>query len=116
MVAPKPVDFRKGMDGLAALVTQVLAADPFAGDIFIFRAKRADRIKLILWDGSGLCLVTKRLEAGGFTWPPVQDGAVTLSTAQLRLLFSGMDWMQIPTRSATPVMSTIPAEKPQSTP
>jgi len=111
MVAPKPVDFRKGMDGLAAMVTQVLAADPFAGDIFIFRAKRADRIKLILWDGSGLCLVTKRLEAGGFIWPPVQDGAVTLSTAQLRLLFYGMDWTQIPARSAMPVRSTIPAEK-----
>ena len=116
MVAPKPVDFRKGMDGLAAMVTRVLAADPFAGDIFIFRAKRADRIKLILWDGSGLCLVTKRLEAGGFIWPPVQDGAVTLSTAQLRLLFYGMDWTQIPARSAMPVRSTIPAEKLPDTP
>src|ERR1700692_2001726 len=111
MVASKPVDFRKGMDGLAAMVTQLLSADPFAGDIFIFRAKRADRIKLILWDGSGLCLVTKRLGAGGFTWPPVQDGAVTLSTAQLRLLFAGMDWTQIPARSATLIRSTIPAEK-----
>jgi transposase len=116
MVASKPVDFRKGMDGLAAMVTQLLSADPFAGDIFIFRAKRADRIKLILWDGSGLCLVTKRLEAGGFTWPPVQDGAVTLSTAQLRLLFAGMDWTQIPARSATLIRSTIPAEKLQNTP
>jgi transposase len=93
-----------------------LTADPFAGDIFIFRAKRADRIKLILWDGSGLCLVTKRLEAGGFIWPPVQDGAVTLSTAQLRLLFYGMDWTQIPARSAMPVRSTIAAEKLLDTP
>jgi transposase len=116
MVAPKPVDFRKGMDGLAAIVTQVLAADPFAGDIFIFRSKRADRIKLILWDGSGLCLVTKRLEAGGFTWPPVQDGAVTLSTAQLRMLFSGMDWTLIPERSAMPVRSTFPTENSQNMP
>jgi len=66
-----------------ALVAQSLAADPFAGDIFVFRAKRTDRIKLLLWDGADLCLVTKRLEAGGFTWPPVQDGAVTLSTSQL---------------------------------
>ena len=111
MVASKPVDFRKGMDGLAAMVTQVLAADPFAGDVFVFRAKRTDRIKLILWDGSGLCLVTKRLEAGGFTWPPVQDGAVTLSTSQLRMLFAGMDWTQIPARSARRSGSTIPAEK-----
>ncbi len=69
MVASKPIDFRKGMDGLASLVTQLLLADPFAGDVFIFRAKRTDRLKLILWDGSGLCMVTKRLEARGFsTW------------------------------------------------
>jgi len=111
MVATKPVDFRKGMDGLIGIVTQVLLADPFAGDIFIFRSKRADRMKLILWDGSGLCLVTKRLEVGGFIWPPVQDGAVTLSTTQLRLLFSGMDWTQIPARSVVPVRSTSSAEK-----
>jgi transposase len=61
VVASSPVDFRKGMDGLVALVTQALAADPFAGDVFVFRAKRTDRIKLLLWDGSGLCLVTKYL-------------------------------------------------------
>jgi transposase len=101
VVASSPVDFRKGMDGLVALVTQALAADPFAGDVFVFRAKRTDRIKLLLWDGSGLCLVTKRLETGRFTWPVVQNGAITLSAAQLRLLFAGMDWTQIP--AATPV-------------
>ena len=111
MVASEPVDFRKGMDGLAALVAQLLAADPFAGDVFVFRAKRTDRIKLLLWDGSGLCLVTKRLEAAGFTWPPVQDGAVILSTSQLRMLFAGMDWTQIPARSAPPVRPMIGAEK-----
>ena len=113
MVASKPVDFRKGMDGLVALVAQVLAADPFAGDIFVFRAKRADRLKLLLWDGTGLCLVTKRLEAGGFTWPPVQDGAVSLSPAQMRLLFTGMDWTQIAARSAAPVRPSIPTENSQ---
>jgi len=116
VVASKPVDFRKGMDGLVAMVTQVLAADPFAGDVFVFRAKRTDRVKLLLWDGSGLCLVIKRLEAGGFTWPPVQDGAVTLSAAQLRMLFSGMDWTQIPARSAAPARSMIHAGKLQRTP
>ncbi len=116
MVASKPIDFRKGMDGLASLVTQLLLADPFAGDVFIFRAKRTDRLKLILWDGSGLCMVTKRLEARGFTWPPVQDGAVTLSAAQLRMLFSGMDWTQIPARSPPPVRSLMPVEKLQTAP
>jgi transposase len=95
MVASKPVDFRKGMDSLAALVTQALASDPFAGDIFIFRSKRLDRLKVLVWDGSGLCLLTKRLESGAFVWPPVRDGSVTLSAAQFRLLFTGMDWTRL---------------------
>jgi transposase len=86
MVASKPIDFRKGMDSLAVLVTQALASDPFTGDVFIFRSKRSDRLKLLVWDGSGLCLISKRLESGAFSWPPVRDGAVTLSAAQLRLL------------------------------
>lgn len=116
MVASKPIDFRKGMDGLVAMVTEVLAADAFAGDIFVFRSKRTDRIKLILWDGSGLCLITKRLEAGSFIWPPVQDGSVTLSVAQLRMLFSGMDWTQIPARSPPPARPSMPAEKLQTAP
>jgi hypothetical protein len=61
LVATKPVDFRKGMDGLAALVKEQLKSDPFSGVIFCFRAKRADRVKLIFWDGTGLCLFAKRL-------------------------------------------------------
>ncbi|GAC1348679.1 MAG: IS66 family insertion sequence element accessory protein TnpB [Acetobacteraceae bacterium] len=100
MVASKPVDFRKGMDSLVALVMQTLAADPFTGDVFIFRSKRPDRLKLLVWDGSGLCLITKRLESGGFTWPPVRDGAVTLSALQLRLLFTGLEWTQVGARVA----------------
>jgi transposase len=80
------------------LVTQLLASDPFAGDVFVFRAKRMDRVKILIWDGSGLCLVTKRLETGGFTWPPVRDGSITLTPGQLRLLFTGMDRTQIATR------------------
>jgi transposase len=100
VVACKPVDFRKGMDSLAALVMQALASDPFAGDVFVFRAKRMDRLKILIWDGSGLCLVTKRLEAGRFTWPPVRDGAVMLSAAQLRLLFAGLDWTQVTARAS----------------
>ena len=99
MVACKPIDFRKGMNSLAALVTEALCADVFAGHVFIFRSRRSDRLKLLIWDGSGLCLITKRLETGAFTWPPVRDGAVTLNAAQLRLLFTGMDWTQIGTRT-----------------
>src|SRR5690606_29550444 len=71
LIATKPVDFRKGMDGLAALVKAHLGADPFSGAVFVFRARRADRIKLIVWDGTGLCLFAKRLEQGTFRWPRI---------------------------------------------
>ena len=91
-MSAQPVDFRKGMDGLTAVVQEALALDPFAGDLFIFRAKRADRVKILVWDGTGLCLFHKRLEHGGFRWPPVADGVVQLSAAQLSLLLEGLDW------------------------
>lgn len=67
MVATKPVDFRRGMEGLATLVRESMGADPFSGVVYVFRAKRADRIKLVLWDGTGLCLFAKRLEDGIFS-------------------------------------------------
>ena len=72
LVATKPVDFRKGHDGLAALAQSMLAEDPFTGTIFVFRSKRADRLKLLFWDGSGLVMAYKRLEADSFTWPAVR--------------------------------------------
>lgn len=100
LVTARPVDFRRGMDALAALVKETLRTDPFVGDVFVFRPKRADRLKILVWDGSGLVLLSKRLERGRFTWPPVADGAVTLSTAQLALLFSGLDWSQVVPRTA----------------
>ena len=86
MVASRPVDFRNGLDGLAAMAQQALHENPFAGDIFVFRAKRADRVKILYWDGTGLCLFHKRLEHGRFAWPPVRDGAIRLSAGQLGLL------------------------------
>lgn len=92
LLAAEPVDFRKGIDSLAALVQQVLALDPFAGDLFIFRAKRADRVKILAWDGSGICLYHKRLEQGRFRWPPPAKGVVRLTPAQLAMLLEGLDW------------------------
>jgi transposase len=83
MVATKPVDFRKGAEGLAALVREEMGADPFSGAVYVFRAKRADRIKLIFWDGSGVCLYAKRLEDGAFRWPNVADGVMRLTAAEL---------------------------------
>ena len=95
LIAAKPVDFRKGANGLAALAKEVLAQDPFSGAIIVFRAKRTDRVKILLWDGSGLLLVWKRLEKGGFKWPPIIDGMMQLSPAQLAALIEGLDWTRV---------------------
>lgn len=98
LVATRPIDFRKGADGLAALVRETLGQDPFSGTIFVFRAKRADRVKLLAWDGSGLVLVWKRLEQGAFKWPPVTDGVMRLTPPQLAALVDGMDWSRLHSR------------------
>lgn len=95
MVALKPVDFRKGAQGLAALVQGVIAADPFSGTVFVFRAKRADRVKLVYWDGTGLCLFSKTLEEGRFRWPRIEEGAMRLTAAQLGALIEGLDWTRV---------------------
>lgn len=95
LIATRPVDFRKGMDGLAALVKEHLGADPFCGTVFVFRAKRADRVKLIVWDGTGLCLFAKRLEQGAFRWPKIENGTMRLTPAQLAALIEGLDWTRV---------------------
>ena len=82
MLATRPVDFRKGMDGLAMLVREQLGADPFCGTVFAFRSKRADRIKLLVWDQTWMVLVHKRLEGGKFVWPQVRDGVMRMSSSQ----------------------------------
>ena len=66
MIATKPVDFRKGHDGLAAVVQNQLGLDPHSGIVVVFRSKRGDRIKVLVWDGSGLVLTYKRLDEGTF--------------------------------------------------
>jgi transposase len=100
-VATRPVDFRNGLDGLAALVQQALRRNPFAGDLFVFRAKRADRVKILAWDGKGLCLFHKRLEKGRFVWPPVQDGKIRLRAAQLGCSWRGLDWSWVRPKPVT---------------
>ena len=97
LVATKPVDFRKGGDGLVALVRETLGHDPFSGTVFVFRSKRADRVKMVAWDGSGLVLLWKRLENGAFKWPPISDGVMRLSASQLAALVEGMDWSRLHT-------------------
>ena len=98
LVATKPVDFRSGADKLAALVREALGEDPFSGTIFVFRCKRADRVKIVAWDGSGLVLFWKRLEQGAFRWPPISDGMMRLTASQLAALIDGMDWSRLQVR------------------
>ena len=101
LVATQPIDFRKGVNGLVLLVEEALKSKPYDGTIFVFRSKRNDRLKMLTYDGSGVVLVTKWLEAGRFTWPPVQDGAIRLSAAKMALLLAGLDWTgvtQIPVK------------------
>ena len=87
-------DMRKGMDGLATMAQEVLKKDPFSGHLFAFRGKRADLIKLLFWDGTGLCLFTKRIDEGHFVWPrmSVEGGSIPLTPAQLAMLLEGIDW------------------------
>lgn len=91
-IAAGATDMRKGFDGLAALVQETLAEDPFSGQMFVFRGKRGDRVKLLWWDGDGLCLLAKRLERGRFVWPQATSGSISLSPAQLSMLLEGIDW------------------------
>ena len=85
-------DMRKGFDSLAAQAQTVLGQDPFSGHVFCFRGRRGDLVKLLWWDGDGLCLFAKRLEQGRFLWPSTADGTVTISSAQLGYLLEGIDW------------------------
>ena len=106
MVATKPVDFRKGAGGLAALVREAMGTDPFSGTVYVFRAKRADRVKLIFWDGTGVVLVAKRLEEGQFRWPKVEDGVIRLSAVELQALLEGLNWRRVhaPRRVSVPAV------------
>ena len=103
-VATQPVDFRKRASGLLALV-QNSGADPFSGALYVFRSKRADRVKIVWWDGSGLCLFAKRLDEHGFHWPRLASSVIRLSMAQLMALVEGMDWTRVKAAEARHPMS-----------
>jgi transposase len=95
VIATRPVDFRRGHDSLAALAQQQLGLDPHSGVIVVFRSKRGDRIKILVFDGTGLVLVYKRLEQGKFAWPAIHDGVMRLSRAQFEALFDGLEWQRV---------------------
>ena len=97
-------DMRRGFDGLAGLVQTALTANPYSGHVFAFRGKRGDLIKILWWDGQGLCLLAKRLERGRFVWPQAESGSVSLTPAQLSMLLEGIDW-HMPVRTWQPEMA-----------
>jgi transposase len=94
-------DMRRGFDTLAAQVQTMLQFDPHNGALYAFRGRRGDMIKVLWWDGQGLCLFSKRLERGKFIWPQAKDGSVLLTPAQLSMLLEGIDW-RAPVRTWTP--------------
>jgi len=87
---------------LAALATEVLGEDPFSGVVIVFRAKRADRLKILVWDTSGLVLIWKQLQQAAFRWPPVMDGTMKLSSVEFAALFDGLDWTRVQTTKGIP--------------
>jgi transposase len=103
-IAAGVTDLRRGFTGLSALVQTALEQDPFAGHVFVFRGRRGDLIKLLWFDGDGLCLFAKRLERGRFVWPKAENGSVSLTRAQLSMLLEGIDWRR-PVRTAAPQMA-----------
>ncbi len=97
-------DMRKGFDGLAVIVQQALKEDPHTGAMFAFRGKRGDLVKLLWYDGQGLCLLSKRMDRGRFVWPVTATGTVALSPAQLSMLLEGIDWRR-PERAWRPSLA-----------
>ena len=103
-IAAGVTDMRRGFHGLSAQVQTVLEQQPLSGHVFVFRGRRGDIVKVLWFDGDGLCLLAKRLERGRFVWPQAASGTVSLSRAQLSMLLEGIDW-RTPRRTAEPVMS-----------
>jgi transposase len=97
LVATRPIDFRKGAHSLTPLAAEVLGEDPFSGVVIVFRAKRADRLKILIWDTSGLVRIWKQLQQNTFRWPPVMDGVMKLSSVEFAALFDGLDWTRVQT-------------------
>jgi transposase len=96
----QPVDMRKGFDTLAALVSEVLQADPLSGHLFVFRSRRADRVKILYWLGDGFAIWYKRLEAGTFRFPQAGEGqtSLTISATDLAMLLDGVDLASVKRR------------------
>src|SRR6187401_1597659 len=97
-LATQPTDLRKSFDSLAEVVRQELRGDPLSGQLFVFRNKRGDRLKLLYWDEDGYVIVYKRLEAGTFRFPQADGTGVEIRAADLQMLLDGVDWERVPRR------------------
>ncbi len=91
LVAVEPVDGRKGIDSLAGVVRSVLKGDPLSGDLFVFKTRRADRLKILVWMGDGFALYLRRLEKGTFAFPTATDASVSVTPTQLAMILGGLD-------------------------
>ncbi len=103
-IAAGITDMRKGFTGLSAIVQMTLEQDPLCGHVFVFRGRRGDLVKVLWFDGDGLCLFAKRLDRGRFIWPKAESGTVSLTRAQLSMLCEGIDWRRVE-RTAERVMA-----------
>jgi transposase len=90
-LSTQATDLRKSFDSLAELVRVQLQGDPLSGQLFVFRNKRADRVKLLYWDEDGFVIVYKRLEAGTFRFPQAESAGVEIRAADLHMLLDGVD-------------------------
>lgn len=94
-IAVEPVDMRRGIDGLSAMVQQRLGQTPCAGSAFIFRNRAGNRLRLLLWDGNGVWLCQRRLHQGRFVWPKLGDAVFAIDSAQWQWLVAGVDWQRL---------------------
>src|SRR5215216_2418091 len=101
-IATGVTDMRRGMNGLTLQIQEGLKRDPHAGDLYVFRGRRGDLLKVLWHDGLGLSFYAKRLERGRFTWPSPADGVVAITPAQLGYLLERIDWRH-PQRTWSPM-------------
>lgn len=94
-LSTSPADMRRSFDGLALLVRDILAQDPFSGHLFLFRNRKGDRVKLLWWERGGFCLFYKRLEKGRFLFPACVEPSVRVEATDLMLLLEGVDFRKI---------------------